>query len=138
MKVRNFERFFLKTLRWSSIVHSRPFLSLRKIRMRIIFDHVVESGHFVSRTVRRRLTVSSSACLRVRYAHSVKLRLKVCYILVSAVQGLCCFCILSVTCSLTHALPHRARAICKNSHPCALFLITWTLFFSLEICTGIH
>ena len=38
----------------SSIVRlmRRPFLSLRKMRMRHIFDHVVESGH---RSVRRRL-----------------------------------------------------------------------------------
>ena len=34
------------------LMHGRPFLSLLKIRMRIIFDHVVESGHFVSRSVR--------------------------------------------------------------------------------------
>ena len=37
------------------LMRSRPFLSLRKMRMRHIFDHVVESGHFVSRSVRRRL-----------------------------------------------------------------------------------
>ena len=37
------------------LLRSRPFLSLRKMRMRIIFDHVVESGHFVSRSVRGRL-----------------------------------------------------------------------------------
>ena len=48
--------------------------------MRIIFDHVVESGHFVSQE-----EVSSSvellACLRVRYVQCetiVPLRLKVC------------------------------------------------------------
>ena len=33
------------------------FFSLQKMRMRIIFDHVVESGHFVSRSVRRRSPV---------------------------------------------------------------------------------
>ena len=36
------------------LMRSRPFLSLRKMRMCIIFDHVVESGHFISRSVRIR------------------------------------------------------------------------------------
>ena len=104
------ENALLQGYSGSSIVrlmHSRPFLSLQKIRMRVrvIFDHVVEGGYFVSRSVRRHLTVSSSACLRVRYAHSVKLRLKVCYY-----SAFVTFRILSVTCSLTHALPHRAHA----------------------------
>ena len=53
MKVRNFERFYLKTLRCKArmvpanavVMRSRPFLSLRKMRMRNIFDHVAESGH---------------------------------------------------------------------------------------------
>ena len=38
-------------------MRSQPFLSLRKCACAIqcIFDHVVESGHFASRSVRRRL-----------------------------------------------------------------------------------
>ena len=48
--------------------------TLRITRMRIIFDHVVGNDHFVSRSVRRRSPVFRElSCLRVTYAHSVKL-----------------------------------------------------------------
>ena len=83
--------------------------------MRHIFDHMMESGHFVSRSVRRRLQFCellsmppSKVCPQCETkAESV--------LLVSAVQGFCCFCSLPYTfryvfvnaCSFSD---HRARA----------------------------
>ena len=45
---------------------------LAETRMHIIFDHVVESGHFVS-PGEKTSKLRELLCLRARYAHSVKL-----------------------------------------------------------------
>ena len=65
MKVRNFERFYLKTLRCKARVVPAlygycvvgHFIAAENAHAPDIniFDHVVESSHFVSRSARRRL-----------------------------------------------------------------------------------
>ena len=88
--------------------------------MRHIFDHVVETGHFVSRSVRRRLQFCevislppSKVCPQCETNYCTTKAEGV--LLVSAVQGFCCFCSLPYTfryvfvnvCAFSD---HRARA----------------------------
>ena len=118
MKVRNFERFFSENAPLQGysgrLMHSRPFLSLRKIRMRIIFDHVFcfSFGEKTSDGLQFCMPPSKVCPQCETKAKSV--------LLVSAVQGFCCFCSLpySFRYVFVNACASSSRT-CKNSlaHP---------------------